>query len=114
MDVYQKTVKILEIYSESILSLSPVKNNPINIMLQEHLKQNTEENILKRQYKSMLWLSVLGLAGMELTFFRVVGMVLCFRLVTETMLITHQFFSCCWAVFAQPKGSLFLILPPRD
>lgn len=66
MDVYQKTVKILEIYSESILSLSPVKNNPINIMLQEHLKQNTDENILKRQYKSMLWLSVVGLAGMEL------------------------------------------------
>ncbi|XP_019468544.2 sterile alpha motif domain-containing protein 3 [Meleagris gallopavo] len=47
MDVYQKTVKILEIYSESILSLCLVKNNPINIMLQEHLKQNTEENVLK-------------------------------------------------------------------
>eukprot|EP00076_Gallus_gallus_P039454 XP_025004992.1 sterile alpha motif domain-containing protein 3 [Gallus gallus] len=47
MDVYQKTVKILEIYSESILSLCLVKNNPINIMLQEHLKQNTDENILK-------------------------------------------------------------------
>ncbi|XP_031470141.1 sterile alpha motif domain-containing protein 3 [Phasianus colchicus] len=46
-DVYQKTVKILEIYSESILSLCLVKNNPINVMLQEHLKQNTEENVLK-------------------------------------------------------------------
>ncbi|XP_021246629.1 sterile alpha motif domain-containing protein 3 [Numida meleagris] len=47
MDVYQKTVKILEIYSESILSLYLVKNNPVNIMLQENLKQNTEENVLK-------------------------------------------------------------------
>ncbi|XP_065590111.1 sterile alpha motif domain-containing protein 3 [Cyrtonyx montezumae] len=47
MDVYQKTVKILEIYSESILSLYLVKNNPINTMLQENLKCNTEENILK-------------------------------------------------------------------
>ncbi|NXJ15488.1 SAMD3 protein, partial [Odontophorus gujanensis] len=47
MDVYQKTVKILEIYSESILSLNLVKNNPINTMLQENLKCNTEENVLK-------------------------------------------------------------------
>ncbi|NXC48470.1 SAMD3 protein, partial [Penelope pileata] len=47
MDVYKKTVEILEIYSESILSLYLVKNNPINIMLQENLKQDTEEDVLK-------------------------------------------------------------------
>ncbi|NWQ70001.1 SAMD3 protein, partial [Neopipo cinnamomea] len=47
MDIYKKTVGILEIYSENILSLYVVRNNPINIMLQENLKQHTEEDILK-------------------------------------------------------------------
>ncbi|NXE13909.1 SAMD3 protein, partial [Lophotis ruficrista] len=47
MDIYKKTVEILEIYSENILSLYVVKNNPINIMLQENLKRHTEEDILK-------------------------------------------------------------------
>ncbi|XP_063246064.1 sterile alpha motif domain-containing protein 3 [Prinia subflava] len=47
MDIYKKTVEILEIYSENILSLYVVKNNPINIMLQENLKQHTEEDVLK-------------------------------------------------------------------
>ncbi|KAM9297890.1 sterile alpha motif domain-containing protein 3 [Morus bassanus] len=47
MDIYKKTVEILEIYSENILSLYVVRNNPINIMLQENLKRHTEEDILK-------------------------------------------------------------------
>ncbi|NXW58139.1 SAMD3 protein, partial [Eurystomus gularis] len=47
MDIYKKTAEILEIYSENILSLYVVRNNPINIMLQENLKQHTEEDILK-------------------------------------------------------------------
>ncbi|XP_017594948.1 PREDICTED: sterile alpha motif domain-containing protein 3 isoform X1 [Corvus brachyrhynchos] len=47
MDIYKKTVEILEIYSENILSLYVVRNNPINIMLQENLKQHTEEDVLK-------------------------------------------------------------------
>ncbi|XP_071405171.1 sterile alpha motif domain-containing protein 3 [Pithys albifrons albifrons] len=47
MDIYKKTVRILEIYSENILSLYVVRNNPINIMLQENLKQHTEEEVLK-------------------------------------------------------------------
>ncbi|XP_017685261.1 PREDICTED: sterile alpha motif domain-containing protein 3 [Lepidothrix coronata] len=47
MDIYKKTVGILEIYSENILSLYVVRNNPINIMLQENLKQHTEEDVLK-------------------------------------------------------------------
>ncbi|NXF33994.1 SAMD3 protein, partial [Nyctibius bracteatus] len=46
-DIYKKTVEILEIYSENILSLYVVRNNPINVMLQENLKQHTEEDILK-------------------------------------------------------------------
>ncbi|NXD23805.1 SAMD3 protein, partial [Spelaeornis formosus] len=47
MDIYKKTIEILEIYSENILSLYVVKNNPIKIMLQENLKQHTEEDVLK-------------------------------------------------------------------
>ncbi|KFQ30402.1 Sterile alpha motif domain-containing protein 3, partial [Mesitornis unicolor] len=47
MDIYKKTVEILEIYSENIISLYVVRNNPINIMLQENLKWHTEEEILK-------------------------------------------------------------------
>ncbi|KAM6279311.1 sterile alpha motif domain-containing protein 3 [Porphyrio hochstetteri] len=47
MDIYKKTVEILEIYSEKILSLYVVKNNPINIMLQENLERHTEEDTLK-------------------------------------------------------------------
>ncbi|XP_054051832.1 sterile alpha motif domain-containing protein 3 [Rissa tridactyla] len=47
MDIYKKTVEILEVYSENILSLYVVRNNPINIMLQENLKRHTEEDILK-------------------------------------------------------------------
>lgn len=35
-------------------------------------------------------MSVLGLVGMELIFLVAVGMVLCSRLVTETVLISHQ------------------------
>ncbi|NWR54712.1 SAMD3 protein, partial [Bucorvus abyssinicus] len=47
MDVYKKTVEILESYSENILSLYVVRNNPINVMLQENLTRHTEEDILK-------------------------------------------------------------------
>nr|XP_009687097.1 PREDICTED: sterile alpha motif domain-containing protein 3 isoform X1 [Struthio camelus australis] len=47
MDIYKKTVEILETYSENILSLYVVRNNPINIMLQENLKLHTEEDMLK-------------------------------------------------------------------
>jgi len=42
-----------------------------------------------------VWVSVLGLAGMELILFITAGMVLCFGFVTRTMLITHRCFSFC-------------------
>ncbi|KAM6126883.1 LOW QUALITY PROTEIN: sterile alpha motif domain-containing protein 3 [Pterocles gutturalis] len=47
LDIYKKTVEILEIYSENILSLYVLRNNPVNIMLQENLKRYSEEDILK-------------------------------------------------------------------
>ena len=50
---------------------------------------------------------------MELIFFTAPHVVLCFRFVTETMLITHCF-SYCWGVFAQHQGLLlFIPLPPQ-
>jgi len=55
-------------------------------------------------------LSVLGLAGMELPFFVVAYIVLCFEFVTKTVLTTHLRFDCCWTVLAQPWGSLFSLL----
>lgn len=45
---------------------------------------------------------------MELIFFVVAQMVLCFEFVAEMVLITHQCFGCCWAVPAQCRGFLFL------
>ncbi|XP_054248991.1 sterile alpha motif domain-containing protein 3 [Indicator indicator] len=47
MDIYKKTSEILEVYSESILALDVVRNNPITILLQENLKQHTEADVLK-------------------------------------------------------------------
>ncbi|VFV33888.1 Hypothetical predicted protein [Lynx pardinus] len=47
-DIYKKTRHILESYSENILTSFSVVNNPINIALQEKLKQHTDEDMLKR------------------------------------------------------------------
>lgn len=45
--------------------------------------------------------TVLGLVEVELVFFIVACMVLCFRLEIKTALITHQGFSHCWILSAQ-------------
>lgn len=38
---------------------------------------------------------VVGVAGMELTFFLAASAVLCFESVTKIVLTTHQRFGCC-------------------
>lgn len=43
----------------------------------------------------MVFTTVLVSAGIELTFFLVAGMVLCFVFRMRIMLIMHRFFSCC-------------------
>lgn len=48
---------------------------------------------------------------MDLFFFIASGMVLCFRLVTKTMLIIHSRFSYSPTILAQSHGLLFLTLP---
>ncbi|XP_012589904.1 PREDICTED: sterile alpha motif domain-containing protein 3 [Condylura cristata] len=46
-DIYNKTRHILESYSENILTSFSVVNNPINIALQEKMKQHTDQDMLK-------------------------------------------------------------------
>ncbi|XP_027456740.2 sterile alpha motif domain-containing protein 3 isoform X1 [Zalophus californianus] len=46
-DIYKKTKHILESYSENILTSFSVVDNPINIALQEKMKQHTNEDMLK-------------------------------------------------------------------
>ncbi|KAM5283207.1 sterile alpha motif domain-containing protein 3 isoform 1-T2 [Hipposideros larvatus] len=46
-DIYKKTKHILESYSENILTSFSVVDNPINIALQENMKQHTDEDMLK-------------------------------------------------------------------
>ncbi|EFB30248.1 hypothetical protein PANDA_012522, partial [Ailuropoda melanoleuca] len=46
-DIYKKTKHILESYSENILTSFLVVDNPINIALQEKMKQHTDEDMLK-------------------------------------------------------------------
>ncbi|XP_066227877.1 sterile alpha motif domain-containing protein 3 [Saccopteryx leptura] len=46
-DIYEKTRHILESYSENILTSFSVVDNPVNIALQEEMKQHTDEDMLK-------------------------------------------------------------------
>ncbi|XP_059255134.1 sterile alpha motif domain-containing protein 3 isoform X2 [Mustela nigripes] len=46
-DIYKKIKHILESYSENILTSFSVMDNPINIALQEKMKQHTDEEMLK-------------------------------------------------------------------
>ncbi|XP_023368391.1 sterile alpha motif domain-containing protein 3 [Otolemur garnettii] len=46
-DIYKKIRHILESYSENILTSFSVVDNPINIALQEKMKQYTDEDMLK-------------------------------------------------------------------
>ena len=64
--------------------------------------------VVKTQNNIFIIKPVLGLAGMELIFFIEACMVLRFRFVTRTVLITHQCFSYCWTVLEPHQGLLFL------
>jgi len=44
------------------------------------------------------------LAGVELNFFTVAGMGLCFEFVLKTVLIIQRCFHYCWAVLTQRQG----------
>ena len=55
-------------------------------------------------YSLMLFASVLVLAGIELIFFIVASMGMCFAFVLRTVLIAQGCFSYCWAVLTQSQG----------
>lgn len=52
----------------------------------------------------------LGLAGIELVFFTVAPMVLCFGFVTKTVVTAHDCLHHCWSVPAQHQGFLCFLL----
>jgi len=58
--------------------------------------------------------AVLGLADMELTFFIAVCVVLYFRFVAITVLVTHQSFDWYSAIFAQHQDFIFSPLFPPE
>ena len=56
---------------------------------------------------------VLGLPGMELTFFLAACVVLCFALVATAVLVAHQGFGYCWAALVQRRGFLSTPAPSK-
>lgn len=58
------------------------------------------------------WWAVLGLAGVEFTFFIAACIMMYFGCETKTMLVTHHYFGHGWAVLLQCQGFLFFPLCP--
>lgn len=54
-DIYKKTRRILESYSENILTTFSGVDNPINTALQEEMKHYTDEGVLKYQWSPGVW-----------------------------------------------------------
>uniref|UniRef100_A0A8C3E3P3 Sterile alpha motif domain containing 3 n=1 Tax=Corvus moneduloides TaxID=1196302 RepID=A0A8C3E3P3_CORMO len=101
MDIYKKTVEILEIYSENILSLYVVRNNPINIMLQENLKQHTEEDVLKYMKMTAACLLLPEVFGDDSSLFAAVNEEV--KAVTPVLEVKNPFNmnSCAFALYVE-------------
>lgn len=79
-----------------------------SLYLQRKTKQNSVLNnhkILIWEMPTLCWHCVLVLVGIELIFFLLSGMALCFRFMMRIMLIAHQRSSCCTAVLIQSQAS---------
>jgi len=66
-----------------------------------HKTQNLTRKSAIGNTSFILGITVLGLAQIELNFYIVACTVLCFGVVTKTVLITKGCFSSCWAVLTQ-------------
>ncbi|KFR07337.1 Sterile alpha motif domain-containing protein 3, partial [Opisthocomus hoazin] len=101
MDIYKKTVEILEIYSENILSLYVVRNNPINIMLQENLKEHTGEDILKYMKMTAACLLLPDVFGDDSSLFAAVNEEV--KVVTPVLEVKNPFSmnSCEFALYVE-------------
>uniref|UniRef100_A0A8C6RQS6 Sterile alpha motif domain containing 3 n=2 Tax=Nannospalax galili TaxID=1026970 RepID=A0A8C6RQS6_NANGA len=72
-DIYKKTRHILESYSENILAAFAVVDNPINIALQEKMKQNTDEDMLKYMKMTAMCLLLPDVFGDDPSLFVIVN-----------------------------------------
>ncbi|XP_049756589.1 sterile alpha motif domain-containing protein 3 isoform X3 [Elephas maximus indicus] len=72
-DIYKKTQHILESYSENILTSFIVADNPINIALQEKMKQYTDEDMLKQMKMTATCLLLPDVFGDDPSLFVVVN-----------------------------------------
>ncbi|XP_023583677.1 sterile alpha motif domain-containing protein 3 [Trichechus manatus latirostris] len=72
-DIYKKTRHILESYSENILTSFIVADNPINIALQEKMKQYTDEDMLKHMKMTATCLLLPDVFGDDPSLFVVVN-----------------------------------------
>nr|XP_012592051.1 sterile alpha motif domain-containing protein 3 isoform X2 [Microcebus murinus] len=72
-DIYKKTRHILESYSENILTSFSVVDNPINIALQEKMKQYTDEDMLKHMKMTATCLLLPDVFGDDPSLFAVVN-----------------------------------------
>nr|XP_027803206.1 sterile alpha motif domain-containing protein 3 isoform X2 [Marmota flaviventris] len=72
-DIYKKTRHILEFYSEKILTAFSVVDNPINIALQEKMKEYTDEDMLKYMKMTATCLLLPDVFGDDPSLFAVVN-----------------------------------------
>ncbi|XP_047414763.1 sterile alpha motif domain-containing protein 3 isoform X2 [Sciurus carolinensis] len=72
-DIYKKTRHILESYSEKVLNAFPVVDNPINIALQEKVKEYTDEAMLKYMKMTATCLLLPDVFGDDPSLFAVVN-----------------------------------------
>ncbi|XP_072822411.1 sterile alpha motif domain-containing protein 3 isoform X1 [Vicugna pacos] len=68
-DIYKKTRHILESYSENILASFSLVDNPINIALQEKMKQHTDEDTLKHMKMTAMCLLLPDVFGEDPSLF---------------------------------------------
>ncbi|XP_007450592.1 PREDICTED: sterile alpha motif domain-containing protein 3 [Lipotes vexillifer] len=72
-DIYKKTRHILESYSENILASFSLVDNPINIALQEKMKQHTDEDMLKHMKMTATCLLLPDVFGEDPSLFVIVN-----------------------------------------
>ncbi|XP_069454484.1 sterile alpha motif domain-containing protein 3 isoform X3 [Ovis canadensis] len=72
-DIYKKIRHILESYSENILASLSLVDNPINIALQEKMKQHTDEDMLKHMKMTATCLLLPDVFGEDSSLFVIVN-----------------------------------------
>ncbi|XP_039770870.1 sterile alpha motif domain-containing protein 3 [Ornithorhynchus anatinus] len=102
-DIYKKTVEILEAYSENILTFFSVRDSPINVMLQEKLKQHTDEDILKYMKMTATCLLLPDVFGDNPSLFAAVNEEV--QVLTPVLAVKHPFniHACEFALYLEKE-----------